>query len=130
MQGEQDKVRLDKWLWAARFYKTRSMASDAVNGGHVRVNEQRVKAARQISIGDMLSINKVPYTYNITVLALTEKRVAAKIAQTFYAESAESIAAREVQQQQRAILAQTHRPPLRRPDKRSRRDLMRLRDKV
>ena len=98
-------VRLDKWLWAARFYKTRSLAVEAVNGGHVHVNGQRVKPSREVHIGDELKINKTPYSYTITVQALSNKRGSASIAQTLYVEHAESIQQREVLLEQRKLLA-------------------------
>jgi len=65
--NSQQKTRLDKWLWAARFYKTRQLAAEAINGGHVHLNGQRIKPSRVIQIADKLSINKTPFTFEITV---------------------------------------------------------------
>jgi ribosome-associated heat shock protein Hsp15 len=90
-----DRVRIDKWLWAARFYKTRSQATEAVDGGKVELNGARVKPAKEIKVGDELRIRLGPYAHLVSVRALSEKRGPASVAQALYAESAESIAARE-----------------------------------
>lgn len=89
------KVRIDKWLWAARFFKTRSMATDAINKNRVQVDGQSVKPSRQIQSGEMLSIEKPPYEFRVQVLALSEKRRSASEAQQLYLETDESKAARE-----------------------------------
>ena len=91
------KVRIDKWLWAARFFKTRSMATDAINKNRVQVDGQSVKPSRQIQIGDTLTVEKPPYEFRIEVLALSEKRRSASEAQQLYLESDESQAKRELQ---------------------------------
>lgn len=91
------KVRIDKWLWAARFFKTRSMATDAINKNRVQVGGQSVKPSRQIQIGDTLTIEKPPYEFRIEVLALSDKRRSASEAQQLYLESEESQAKRETQ---------------------------------
>jgi len=90
-----EKVRLDKWLWAARFFKTRSLSAESVSGGKVHLNDQRVKAARSVSIGDTLVIQRGYDEYTIVIQGIAEKRGAAKIAQTLYEETAESIYRRE-----------------------------------
>ena len=77
----QDKVRIDKWLWAARFFKTRSIAADAVNGGKVHVNGQRVKSSRPVSIDDQLEITRGQIQSVVIVKGLDEKRGSAKVAQ-------------------------------------------------
>ena len=92
---EDKKVRLDRWLWAARFFKTRSLAVEAVKGGRVSVNGQRVKPARQIAVGDNLSIRKAQLLYEISVTALSEKRLSAVLAQQLYHELESSRHARE-----------------------------------
>lgn len=91
------KVRLDKWLWAARFFKTRSMATGAINKNRVQVGGQSVKPSRQIQIGDTLTIEKPPYEFQIEVLALSDKRRTASDAQLLYLESEESQTKRELQ---------------------------------
>lgn len=90
-----DKVRLDKWLWAARFFKTRSLSAESVSGGKVHLNDQRVKPARAISMGDTLTIHRGYDEYVIVVQGLAEKRGSAKIAHTLYEETAESVYRRE-----------------------------------
>ncbi|MEQ1519499.1 MAG: RNA-binding S4 domain-containing protein, partial [Usitatibacteraceae bacterium] len=95
--GESDNhsVRIDKWLWAARFFKTRSLAVDAVNAGRVEVNGERVKPAKSIKCGDRLLVRKPPVEFQVLVKAIADKRGSAVIAQTLYEESPESVAARE-----------------------------------
>lgn len=95
--GPAAKVRIDKWLWAARFFKTRSMATDAINKNRVQVGGQSVKPSRQIQVGDTLIIEKPPYEFRIEVLALSDKRRSASEAQQLYLESEESQATRETQ---------------------------------
>ena len=93
--GERGKVRLDKWLWAARFFKTRSLAADAIEGGKVELNGERVKRAKNVQEGDEVSIRLGPYEHVVTVRALSERRGPASVAQTLYEETAESKATRE-----------------------------------
>lgn len=120
-----ETVRIDKWLWAARFYKTRSLAATAVNGGKVHLNGMRVKPARTVRRGDVLHIQRDPYESEITILRLADKRGPAKAAQTLYEESEESIRRRselaEIRYYERSSSA-----PERRPDKRGRRRLRNL----
>ena len=120
--SDHDSVRLDQWLWAARFYKTRALAKAAIENGQVLVNGQRTKPARALKLGDRLHIDKHgAQIYDITVEKSEAKRVAAPVAQTYYQETAESIARRsELQAQHRAARAQVQHPG-RRPDKRARR---------
>jgi ribosome-associated heat shock protein Hsp15 len=89
-----DEVRLDKWLWAARFFKTRGLATDAVLGGHVQLNGARVKPAKGVHTGDRLDIRIGTVTWAVEVVGLSEKRGPATVARTLYAETAESEAAR------------------------------------
>jgi ribosome-associated heat shock protein Hsp15 len=88
-------TRLDKWLWAARFFKTRQLAVDAIAAGRVEVNGERVKPAKTIRQGDRLFLRKPPLEYQLLVVTVAEKRGSATIAKTMFSESAESIAARE-----------------------------------
>jgi ribosome-associated heat shock protein Hsp15 len=90
-----DRVRIDKWLWAARFYKTRSQATEAVDGGKVELNGVRAKPAKEVKIGDEVRVRLGPYEHQVTVRGLSDKRGPARLAQALYEESAESIAARE-----------------------------------
>lgn len=89
-----EKLRLDKWLWAARFYKTRSLATTAIGKNQVRINGQKIKPSRTVQIGDSVVVEKPPYKFVVTVLALDEQRKKAADAQLLYEESAESIEAR------------------------------------
>ncbi len=95
--SELETLRLDKWLWAARFFKTRKLATEAISGGKVHLNEQRVKPGKEIKVGAMLSISKDNYRWDITILAISGQRRSAKEAVLLYQESAESLAKREQQ---------------------------------
>lgn len=90
-----DAVRVDKWLWAARFFKTRNLATEAVLGGRVHVNGARVKPAKEVREGDLVAITTGGVQRTVTVEAVSEKRGPASVAATLYTESPESIAARE-----------------------------------
>lgn len=118
-------VRLDKWLWAARFFKSRSQARQAVAGGKVHVDGQRVKPAREVRVGDQLEITKGDVQFQVTVDAITERRGPASEAEKLYTESDESVARRE-----RTRAARRQRPPAPegRPDKHQRRWLQRIKE--
>jgi ribosome-associated heat shock protein Hsp15 len=92
-----EAIRLDKWLWAARFFKTRSLAAEAISGGKVHVNEQRSKPGKEVKIGTALSISKDNYRWEITIIAIIGQRRSAKEAVLLYEESAESLAKRDLQ---------------------------------
>ena len=92
---DANKMRIDKWLWAARFYKTRSLAIEAIESGKVLVNEERVKPAKAIDVGNLLAIRLGPYTFVVEVLGLSDKRGPAPQAQKLYRETPESIKQRE-----------------------------------
>ena len=123
---EIDNQRLDKWLWQARFYKTRSLATAAINGGKVHLNAERVKPAHRVRIGDALSLSLQGIVAEFAVLALPLRRGPAAEAQACFAETPASAERRaKLREQQR--LAEASRPrPDARPDKRDRRRLMRL----
>jgi ribosome-associated heat shock protein Hsp15 len=119
-----DKLRIDKWLWAARFFKTRSLAVDALENGRVLVNEVRVKPAKTIAPGDMLDIRIGQYQFLVEVLALSDKRGPAPQAQKLYRETDESRERRTVIAAQIRALPQ---PVFRgRPTKRDRREIEKL----
>ena len=122
------KTRLDKWLWAARFYKTRHLAAEAINGGHVHHNGHRVKPSRVIQVADELTIHKTPFTFEITVAGLSVRRGPAKEAQLLYIESDESIQKRETLAEQRKLDAAQFPHAERRPDKRDRRRIIRFKN--
>jgi ribosome-associated heat shock protein Hsp15 len=119
-----EKVRIDKWLWAARFYKTRSLATEEVHKGHVQVNGADVKASREIKVGDSIVLLQARVPRTVTVLGLSGQRGSATIAQQLYAETAESKKLREAEAERRRISPE---PALAieggRPTKRDRRDL-------
>ncbi len=122
-----EKIRIDKWLWAARFYKTRSAAATAVTGGKVHINKQRVKPAHLVQRGDTLKISKSIYELIIIVDDLLERRGPAKVAQTLYTETEESIVKREEMRELNKMSSQYIGTPNRRPDKRQRREIMKIR---
>ena len=126
MTPETEKFRIDKWLWAARFFKTRSLAAQAVEGGKAKLNQQRVKPAKEVRVGDVLQIQSGDYEWEITLLVLSARRGPAEQARALYAESAKSQARRQaliaVRSLQKEPAAQLHG----RPTKRDRRRLGRL----
>ena len=121
-----DKVRLDKWLWAARFFKTRALATEAINGGHVHLNGTRPKPSRTLSEGDQLAIRKGQDTFEITVLLLTDKRGPASLARQLYQEDEQGREKREQLAEQRRLEAAAHPRQQRRPDKKGRRQIIRF----
>ncbi len=123
-----DTVRIDKWLWAARFFKTRSLATEAVSGGKVHLNGERTKPAKGIKIGDQLVIHKLETEFIVNILGLSEKRGPAKVAQTLYEETVDSISVREEQREARRLKLQQNPAPSRRPDKRARRQIHRFKN--
>lgn len=123
MSADTHRVRIDKWLWASRFFKTRSTASQAVGGGKVHLNGNRVKASRTVAIGDMLLISRGQVEFHVKVIGLSEKRGAAVQARELYEETAESIARREEEREIRRVLNLSHNPPATKPNKRDRRKI-------
>ncbi|MGD8514468.1 MAG: S4 domain-containing protein [Granulosicoccaceae bacterium] len=121
-----DSQRLDKWLWAARFYKTRPLAIEAISGGKVHVNGSRVKPSRTVKTGDELTISRGPYTMTVHVEALRAQRGPASVAQQLYRETADSLAAREQLREQLRLERAAQPSSQRRPDKRARRQIIRF----
>ena len=120
---EKEKVRIDKWLWAARFYKTRALASEAVNGGKVHLDGQRIKPSRTVKLGDIYEIQRGFEKMTVEVLLLADRRGSATVAQTLYQETQESIRLREMESERRK-LARLQIPVMdHRPNKRERRKL-------
>lgn len=129
-QDDSDRVRLDKWLWAARFFKTRSLATDAVGGGKVEVNGERAKPAKAVKPGDEIRLRLGPYEHVLIIRQLSERRGPASAAQGLYEETQPSRDARE------RLAAQLKMAPAAfvyeekgRPTKKDRRDLSRLIDR-
>ncbi len=116
-------MRIDKWLWAARFYKTRSLAQQAVEGGKIKLNGERVKPAKDLRSGDRLDLNIAAQDWTIIVLALSDRRGSAPVAQTLYAETAESVARRAQQSALRKLAVEPSGERHGRPTKRERRQL-------
>ena len=100
-----ERVRIDRWLWAARFFKTRSLATDAVAGGRVRLNGERPKPAKALGAGDVVEVRIGELRWTVTVRAVAEKRGSAKIAAALYEETAESVAEREAAVTERKLSA-------------------------
>lgn len=124
-----DKIRIDKWLWAARFHKTRTLAADDIGKGRVVVNGQVAKASREVQPGDRVTVRQGGMIRTVEVLLLSDQRGPAPVAQTMYRETPDSTAAREAVAQQRRLapepaLAQ----PMGRPTKRDRRHLQQWQD--
>jgi ribosome-associated heat shock protein Hsp15 len=128
MQDAPAAVRVDVWLWAARFFKTRSLAKQAIEGGRIDVNGAGCKPAKTLRVGDRLEIGRGEERFELVVRALSERRGPAPVAQALYEETAASLAAREAAQAQRKLGASGLLRPPSRPDKRSRRQIRQFKD--
>lgn len=120
------EIRLDKWLWAARIFKTRVLAVEAINGGKVHLNDSRVKPSRMIHLGDQLDITRGLERYHLVVEGINDKRRPAKEAQLLYTESEASIAKREEQREMRKIQNASVVRPERKPNKQQRRRIIKF----
>src|SRR3954465_8237084 len=118
-----DRVRIDKWLWAARFFKSRGAATEAVTGGHVHVNGERVKPARDVKQGDRLEIRRGQQRFTVVVTALADRRGSASAAAELYDETPESIAESAQYRAERRLARPIGADLARRPTKRDRRRL-------
>ncbi|WP_076541341.1 ribosome-associated heat shock protein Hsp15 [Shewanella sp. UCD-KL21] len=121
-------VRLDKWLWAARFYKTRSLAKDMINGGKVHYNGQRAKSSKLAEVGATVRLRQGHDDREIIIAQLSEHRQGAAIAQTLYQETAESIKKREFNAEARRLNILNNPAPETKPDKKQRRQLKRFKE--
>ncbi len=119
-------VRVDRWLWAARFFKTRSLAKTAVEGGKVHLNDQRTKPAKELCIGQVLTIRKGIQLQTVVVDALAEHRGSATVAQSLYTETPESVELREISVSRRRMERAGLTVPTGRPNKKDRRALTHL----
>lgn len=126
---EIQQVRLDKWLWAARFYKTRSLAKEAIEGGKVHYNDQRCKPGRTVETGARLKLRLGWQEWTVIIDRISDRRRGAPEARTLYHETDESIRKREDQAWQRKTAMAAQLPPARRPTKKDRRDLEKFRDR-
>lgn len=125
--GTQDRHRIDKWLWHVRLFKTRSLAAEAVNGGRVKIDGERVKAARVVRIGQRVCITLDARVMEVEVKSLPPRRGPATQAQACYLETAQSAERAAVSREQRRLAAHLRPQPDHRPDKRERRQLEKLR---
>src|SRR5574340_938120 len=121
-----DRMRLDKWLWAARFFKTRSLATQAIDNGRVKLNGERVKPARDVKPGDRLDIHLGEMDWTLTVRALAMQRGPAPVAQALYEEAPASLARRQAQASERKLAASPAAAVKGRPTKRDRRQIHRF----
>lgn len=128
--AEDNTVRLDKWLWAARFYKTRALAREMIDGGKVHYNGQRTKPGKVVELQAEIKLRQGNDERTVMVLALTTQRRGASDAQGLYQETAASIAQREKVVQARKLSALTMPHPDRRPDKKERRDLLKFKHEI
>jgi ribosome-associated heat shock protein Hsp15 len=127
-RDEHDGVRLDLWLWAARFYRTRALAKQAIETGKVEVDDQRAKPARMLRGGEALRLARGEELFEVVVLALSDTRGPASVAQALYAESEASRARRDAERASRAAARAGYRAPEHKPDKRARRLIRALGD--
>jgi ribosome-associated heat shock protein Hsp15 len=121
MGADPDRLRLDKWLWAARLFKTRSLASQAIDLGRVRIDGERIKPAREARVGEMLEVQVGDHRLQVVIRALSAQRGPASVARELYRETEESVARRERRKEQRA--GEPARSIRGRPTKRDRREL-------
>lgn len=126
-EGGGTSLRIDRWLWCTRHFKSRSLAADAVAGGKVHLNGGRVKPAHVLRVGDRVAISRPGYVFECEVLALPRQRGSAPVAQACYAETGESQAARAKYSEQSRLVSAMRPQSLERPDKHGRRELRRLR---
>ena len=123
-------TRIDKWLWAARFFKTRALASDACDIGRIESNDKRAKPSRDVKVGDMLRITSEAGTFHVEVLVLSHARGSAAIAQTLYRETDESKAQRQKVAAEHKAMLQMGAITEGRPSKKDRRDINKLRGRI
>ena len=124
--SEKEKVRLDVWLWAARFFKTRSLCKQAIDGGKVEVNGNKGKASKAVTLNDEVSVSRGQERISVTILKLAEKRGPAVVASELYEETEESQKARAKEAEIRHLNQASHNPPKSRPDKKQRRQIHRF----
>jgi ribosome-associated heat shock protein Hsp15 len=127
MASGRPSVRIDKWLWAARFFRTRSLAAHACELGRIVSNGQPAKAAREVHVGDMLRVSTGGGDFQIEVLSLSDVRGPASVAQTLYRETEESRELRQKVSAERKAMAQFEQLPAGRPSKRDRRHIIQFR---
>jgi ribosome-associated heat shock protein Hsp15 len=128
--NDDKQVRIDKWLWAARFYKTRTLAANAVTNGRIKLNGARIKPSKQIKLNDKLIIQLAPFSWDIQVTSLADRRVSAVLAKTLYEESTESQRARAELTELLKLERKQNIPVQKgRPTKRDRKQIIRFKQK-
>lgn len=127
-KSSDNKIRLDKWLWAARFYKTRSIAKQAIEGGKVHYNGARSKVSKEVEVGALLTIRQGLDEKEVEVLILSDQRRGAPVAQTLYQETEDSITKREAMAGQRKALRGLDLTSQERPNKKQRRQIHRFKN--
>lgn len=128
--NSEETLRLDKWLWAARFFKTRRLATDAISGGKVHLNGSRIKPSRMVHPGDRLEILHGETRFEVIVVAINQHRRPASEAQQLYSETEESLKARLETVEQKRLEAHSRAHRIRRPDKRQRRKLLEIKNQL
>ncbi len=123
MESQNTHVRIDKWLWAARFFKTRSLATKAASGGKIFVNGQRTKPSKNVMIGDKLTIHKAQMEWIVVICGISDRRGSATIARALYEETQGSVRNREKQKQERSLFYAGQTMPAKKPGKRDRRKI-------
>ncbi len=127
---ENGAIRLDKWLWCARFYKTRSLAAEAIRNGRITVNEVRAKPARLVKTGDNVVIRRGPFNFDITITSLSKSRKSAREATRLYTEDPQSLTKREELTEQIKLDAGLGLKTKGKPTKRDRREIIRLKNRI
>ena len=125
-EGVVDSVRLDKWLWAARFFKTRALAKKAIEGGKVHYNGTRTKTSKSVEVGALIRVPQGWDIWEVEVMALSDQRRGAPEARELYRETSESVERRARETEARRLTNQAMQHPLKRPDKKQRRDIQRF----
>ncbi len=126
MKSDLQSVRIDKWLWAARFFKTRSLATEAVDGGKVKMSGQRVKPAKEVRVGDVVEVHIGEYVWELRVTALADRRGSTELARGLYEESEASHARRQVRIAERKVYVEPAAEMHGRPTKKDRRAMRRF----
>ncbi len=130
MNPDEQTLRLDKWLWAARFFKTRKIATDAISGGKVHLNGGRIKPSRNVKVGDRLEIQRGDTFFEVIVEGINKQRRPASEAQQLYRETEESLKNRLAEVDRKKLEAHSRAQRERRPDKRQRRKIMEIKNRM
>ncbi len=130
MSVKTEVLRIDKWLWVTRFFKTRSLAAKAINAGHIRLNGNRIKSSKLVSVGDSILVKKNNLEYDITVTGILNNRGSATIARTLYDETEQSKLARENELKDKRFFNAGYQSSAGRPSKQERRDIHKLTGKI